>query len=224
MNSEPLIEKNGTFASPATAFASSVLPVPGDPTNSTPFGMLPPSRWYFSGFFRKSTISTSSFSASSMPATSAKVIRGTPSAAAYRFALLRPMLKTPPWFRWARLNIHISSPKNSRPGPKLKQQRQQPAATLVRRARVDDDALLFQERLQAGVRERGDAGVELGGGLLVLAGRRPGDRRPEDALDRVAAGRDLRDVPLLHLILEGGVRDRHPVAGVRRPRSAPRSS
>ena len=36
--------KNGTFASPATARASSVLPVPGAPTSSTPFGMLPPSR------------------------------------------------------------------------------------------------------------------------------------------------------------------------------------
>ena len=35
-NSEPLIEKNGTPASPATARASSVLPVPGGPTSSTP--------------------------------------------------------------------------------------------------------------------------------------------------------------------------------------------
>ena len=38
----PDIEKKGTFASPATAFASSVLPVPGGPTSSTPFGMVPP--------------------------------------------------------------------------------------------------------------------------------------------------------------------------------------
>ena len=38
-NSEPEIEKNGTPASPATARASSVLPVPGGPTSSTPFGM-----------------------------------------------------------------------------------------------------------------------------------------------------------------------------------------
>ena len=36
--SEPLIEKNGTPASPATARASSVLPVPGGPTSMTPFG------------------------------------------------------------------------------------------------------------------------------------------------------------------------------------------
>eukprot|EP00959_Pyramimonas_sp_CCMP1952_P024364 511355-Pyramimonas_sp.AAC.1 len=31
-NSDPAHEKNGTFASPAIAFASSVLPVPGGPT------------------------------------------------------------------------------------------------------------------------------------------------------------------------------------------------
>src|SRR5450631_3984996 len=43
-NSEPEIEKNGTFASPATALANSVLPVPGGPTSNTPFGMRPPSR------------------------------------------------------------------------------------------------------------------------------------------------------------------------------------
>ena len=37
-NSEALKEKNGTPASPATARARSVLPVPGAPTKSTPFG------------------------------------------------------------------------------------------------------------------------------------------------------------------------------------------
>ena len=35
--------KNGTPASPATALASRVLPVPGGPTSSTPRGILPPS-------------------------------------------------------------------------------------------------------------------------------------------------------------------------------------
>ena len=43
--SEPEIVKNGTLASPAMARASSVLPVPGGPTSSTPRGMRPPSRW-----------------------------------------------------------------------------------------------------------------------------------------------------------------------------------
>ena len=55
--SEPESEKKGTFASPATAFASKVLPVPGSPTSSAPFGILPPSTVYLSGFFKKSTIS-----------------------------------------------------------------------------------------------------------------------------------------------------------------------
>ena len=41
-NSEPEMEKNGTLASPATAFASSVLPVPGGPTNRAPLGMEAP--------------------------------------------------------------------------------------------------------------------------------------------------------------------------------------
>jgi hypothetical protein len=69
-NSEPESEKNGTPASPAVARASSVLPVPGGPTSSTPFGIRPPSRRYFSGVFRNSTISCSSSTASSMPAAS----------------------------------------------------------------------------------------------------------------------------------------------------------
>ncbi len=57
MNSEPEIEKNGTPASPATARARSVLPVPGGPFSSTPLGIRPPSRWNFSGLLRNSTIS-----------------------------------------------------------------------------------------------------------------------------------------------------------------------
>ena len=35
------MEKNGRPASPATALASSVLPVPGGPTSSAPFGQPP---------------------------------------------------------------------------------------------------------------------------------------------------------------------------------------
>ena len=71
--SEPLIEKNGTLASPATARASRVLPVPGGPISSTPLGMRPPSFWNFCGSFRNSMISWSSFFASSAPATSRNV-------------------------------------------------------------------------------------------------------------------------------------------------------
>ena len=68
------MEKNGTLASPATALASSVLPVPGGPTSSTPLGMRPPSFWNLAGSRRYSMISFSSSLASSTPATSLKVI------------------------------------------------------------------------------------------------------------------------------------------------------
>src|SRR2546428_460405 len=66
--SEPDIEKKGRPASPATALASSVLPVPGGPTRSAPLGSRPPSRWNFWGSLRKSMISSSSCFASSHPA------------------------------------------------------------------------------------------------------------------------------------------------------------
>ncbi len=55
------------------ARASSVLPVPGGPTSSTPLGMRPPSLVNFFGSFRKAMISSSSSLASSTPATSSKV-------------------------------------------------------------------------------------------------------------------------------------------------------
>ena len=41
--SEPDIVKKGTFASPATALANKVLPVPGGPTIKIPLGIFPPS-------------------------------------------------------------------------------------------------------------------------------------------------------------------------------------
>jgi hypothetical protein len=53
--SDPEIVKNGTFASPATALARRVLPVPGGPTKSAPLGTLAPNFWYFFGSFKKST-------------------------------------------------------------------------------------------------------------------------------------------------------------------------
>jgi hypothetical protein len=85
--------KNGTFASPAIARASSVLPVPGEPTISTPFGILPPSFWNLAGSLRKSTISLTSSFASSTPATSANVTFTWSSLS--RRALLLPKLMAP---------------------------------------------------------------------------------------------------------------------------------
>ena len=71
--SEPEIDRNGTLASPATAFANRVLPVPGGPTSNAPLGIFAPMDLYLSGFLRKSTISMISTFASSSPATSLKV-------------------------------------------------------------------------------------------------------------------------------------------------------
>ena len=99
--SEPEMEKKGTPASPATARASSVLPVPGGPYSSTPLGMRAPSDWNFLGFSRNSLISCSSSTASSAPATSRNVTLG--ESTLMRLARLLPKLITfdpPPciWF------------------------------------------------------------------------------------------------------------------------------
>ena len=92
--------KNGTPASPATARASRVLPVPGGPKSSTPLGMRAPSCWNFLGFSRNSLISCSSSTASSTPATSLNVTLG--GSTLTRLALLLPKLMTlvpPPCMR-----------------------------------------------------------------------------------------------------------------------------
>jgi hypothetical protein len=115
-NSLAEIEKNGTPASPATARASSVLPVPGWPLRSTPRGIFAPSRRYLSGCLRKSTISISSSSASSMPATSANVTRC--SASSERRAFERPSEASIPPGCARRMSM-ISRPTNSSVGPKL---------------------------------------------------------------------------------------------------------
>ena len=85
MNSDPLIDINGTFASPAIAFAINVFPVPGLPYNNTPLGIFAPILVYFSGFFRKSTISTISAFSSSNPATSLNVTFVFLSVSSYTF-------------------------------------------------------------------------------------------------------------------------------------------
>ena len=113
MKSEPASEKNGTCASPATAFASIVLPVPGGPTSSAPFGSFAPIFTYLPGLCRKSTTSCRDSFASSSPATSLKVIPV--SFCTYTFALLFPMLKAPPPLAILR-NSRLKSPHIKRIG------------------------------------------------------------------------------------------------------------
>lgn len=74
INSAAEIAMKGTPASPATAFARRVLPVPGGPMSKAPRGILAPREVYCAGFLRKSTISTSSALASSIPATLSNLV------------------------------------------------------------------------------------------------------------------------------------------------------
>ena len=82
--------KNGTPASPATALASKVLPVPGGPSKRTPAGIRAPSLVNRFGSFRNSTTSTNSCFSSSAPATSEN--RTLISSLLAALALLRPKL------------------------------------------------------------------------------------------------------------------------------------
>ena len=104
--SEPEMVKNGTLASPATARASRVLPVPGGPTSSAPRGMRPPSRWNFCGSRRNSTISCRSDLASSTPATSSNVTRPCRSVSSLALDLPKPMARPPPDCIWRMKKIH----------------------------------------------------------------------------------------------------------------------
>src|SRR5262247_738731 len=106
--------KKGTPASPATARANNVLPVPGGPTSNTPFRIRPPSTVYFFGFLRNSTISLSSCSASSTPATSAKLTL-TSSSEKTR-CLLRANDITPPSAPLIRRKKKLQTPNSSTSG------------------------------------------------------------------------------------------------------------
>ena len=128
--SEPEIEKNGTFASPATDFASNVLPVPGGPTSKTPFGILPPKRWNLPGSFRNSTTSSSSVFASSIPATSSKVTRPCASVSNFARDLPNPIAPPlPPPCIWRMKKIH--TPMNSNIGNHDSNNENRPGELLV---------------------------------------------------------------------------------------------
>ena len=118
-NSDPEMEKNGTPASPATALARSVLPVPGGPTSKTPFGMRAPSRPCSFGFFRNETTSCNSAFDSSTPATSAKVTFVSVSTYTLAFDLpmaIRPPPPGPPSCFAMRRPRKIQMPKNNAVG------------------------------------------------------------------------------------------------------------
>ena len=100
--SDPEIEKNGTPASPATALASKVLPVPGGPSSKTPDGIRAPKAKNFRGSRKNSTTSTNSCFSSSAPATSEKrtllFFLSTGLAFDLPKFITRPL--PPPWPAW----------------------------------------------------------------------------------------------------------------------------
>lgn len=112
--SEPEMVKNGTPASPATARAIRVLPVPGGPTSRAPLGILPPRRWNLAGSFRNSTTSCSSSLASSTPATSSNSTRFLFSVSSRALDLPKPMAPLVPPCIWRMKKIH--TPISSRIG------------------------------------------------------------------------------------------------------------
>ncbi len=111
------MEKKGTPASPATARASRVLPVPGGPTRRTPRGMRAPRAMNFSGYLRNSTTSASSSLDSSTPATSMNVTAGL--LAVNMRALLLPKLMAWEFDPWAWRIMNRIRPMKIRIGRKL---------------------------------------------------------------------------------------------------------
>ena len=105
-NSEPDMEKKGTLASPATALASMVLPVPGGPTSRIPLGMEAPMSWYFLGSWRYSTISFRLSLASSSPATSENLMPSEDFTYTLALDLPNIMALGPPMFFIMRLDIY----------------------------------------------------------------------------------------------------------------------
>ena len=117
--SEPEIEKNGTPASPATARARRVLPVPGGPYSSTPLGIFAPTRWNFAGSARNSRISCSSSIASWQPATSAKVDLGVSLLPTLALDLPNPMTPPRPPMPCAAFMAHKKNSRMMTKGKKL---------------------------------------------------------------------------------------------------------
>ena len=105
--------KKGTPASPATAFASNVLPVPGGPSKSTPLGILAPTLIYLPGSFRKSTISSSSSFSSFSPATCSKVMFLSPMDSLARLLPKFIILPLPPAAFWALIIMNRKMPTAS---------------------------------------------------------------------------------------------------------------
>ena len=211
MNSDALALKNGTFASPAVARASSVLPVPGAPDSSTPFGARAPTRRYFPGSRRKSTTSLISASTSSIPATSSKVTR---TALGIDRLARAAATEQPPAHRRPLAPEHPDVEGDQQQDRRIEISRlASDAPVLDQRRRAHGGAARRQLGQQVVGREGRPLGRELLVGRVLLVGQR--HRLLQLPLDRVAAREHLLDVLPRDLRLELGVGDRlraaHPV-------------
>ena len=93
--SEPASEKNGTLASPATAFCQAGFYLFPEAYEQCTLGILPPRSVYFWGCFRNSTISSTSCLVSASPATSLNWVTFTGEFFFKQLALDLPTLKMP---------------------------------------------------------------------------------------------------------------------------------
>ena len=185
MNSEADIEKKGTLASPATALASRVFPVPGGPESRTPLGIAPPRRVYFPGLLRKSTISVSSALASSIPATSSKVVRW--SEASNRLALLLPRPPMPPRAEPARRHMDTKIHRRSSVGPKPKRSCCQKGRCSGSSAEI---STLLSRKVSTRLSSAQHGRTVENNSAVSLASSGSGLRFDEAALDRVALRED----------------------------------
>ena len=204
MNSDALALKNGTLASPAVARASSVLPVPGGPASSTPFGRARPEAPVL-----------------------VRVLEKVDDLVDLRLDLVdagdvverhaNGLGVDPPLLAAAHDPAHraLLPPQHPDPEPEQQQQRRE------RHEQVHEEAALLHQRLRAHgrpaggqlgeqivLRERRTFGGEL---LVALVLGAAGERRVllERTFDRLAAREHLGDVAGVNLALE--LRVRHGV-------------
>ena len=170
-----------------------------------------------SGFLRKSTISTSSFSASSIPATSAKVMR---AVVRWHVVALRPAAPHAEHAAAAAGACRSAAGQPDEAGDQenrraeIEQRRHQQRALFLQRFGGDLDAILFQERFQRLiVRERRQlrGKLRVRSRVLGVLLRWVGHPVLEVALDGATLAGDLGDVFRRDLIFEEGVRDRQAI-------------
>ena len=179
--------------------------------------MAPPSRWYLLRARRKSTISSRSAFASSIPATSANVIRGL----APRPLVVAPGLAAPDAEDVALgplgpgAHPHQAGRRRAGPGRRRAGWRARPERPdWIGRAEMTTPCCSSRA---SRFRRLAKVGTRVSNCVDVCARPRPdgrvGHRLLEGALDQVAPAGDLGDVPRADLLLEGGVGDGDPLLG-----------